>query len=522
MCAESSGTSNDNDTPKDPTDRYHQARYPEQLLFELGVENRVCLQLPKTAIGTNIDLSTALPSNLLRDAPPALPELSEPELARHYTRLSQMSYGVDTGIYPLGSCTMKYNPKLCEQISRWPQFTELHPYQPASTVQGALQVMYELQLMLAEIAGVEAVTLQPAAGAAGEFTGMLLTRAYHNDNSDSDSDSTRTEVILPDTAHGTNPASAVMAGYDVVEIPSNPDGCVNLDALEDALSEKTAAFMLTNPNTLGIFEHDVLEIAKLVHNVGALLYYDGANLNAILGKARPGDMGYDIVHFNLHKTFGTPHGGGGPGSGPIGVKEPLAKFLPVPIAGCKKEGEIKNYYLEYSIPKSIGRVKGFYGNFNVLLKAYVYIKLFGANGLKEIAEISVLNSNYIKDKLKKYYPLPHKDLRKHEFVLSGSKLKDEKSVRTLDLAKRLMDYGLHASTIYFPLLVDEALMIEPTESEPKEELDRFIDAMLAIATEDPEIVQAAPHNSAVSRIDEVYAAKNLILSYRMMKETEDK
>jgi glycine dehydrogenase subunit 2 len=377
--------------------------------------------------------------------------------------------------------------------------------------------MYELQQMLAEIAGVDSVTLQPSAGAAGEFTGLILTRAFHKFNNETE---TRTEVILPDTAHGTNPASAVMAGYDVVEIPSNPDGCVNLEALENALSEKTAAFMLTNPNTLGIFEHDALEIAKLVHNAGALLYYDGANLNAILGIARPGDMGYDIVHFNLHKTFGTPHGGGGPGSGPIGVKSELAKFLPVPLAGLKSENGKNKYFLDYDIPNTIGKVKGFYGNFNVLLKAYVYIKLFGADGLKEAAEIAVLNSNYLKDKLKKYYPLPHKDLRKHEFVLSGSKMKEDKKVRTLDIAKRLMDYGLHAPTIYFPLIVDEALMIEPTESESKEELDRFIEAMIKIVDEDPSLAQSAPQNAAVTRIDEVYAAKNLILSYRMMQKIQ--
>ncbi len=494
--------------------RHHQAQYFEPLIFELGVESRVCIGIPDIDLDVKIDIDDLIPLNLRRDEPPELPELSEPELARHYTRLSQMSYGVDTGIYPLGSCTMKYNPKLSESIARWPKFTDLHPYQDESTVQGSLQIMYELQQLLAEIAGVDTVTLQPAAGAAGEFTGLLLTRAYHEFKNET---AVRTEVILPDTAHGTNPASAVMAGYDVVEIPSNSDGCVNLEALESALSEKTAAFMLTNPNTLGIFEHDVLEIAKLVHQAGALLYYDGANLNAILGKARPGDMGYDIVHFNLHKTFGTPHGGGGPGSGPIGVKTELAKFLPVPLVGLKTEND--NYFLDYDIPNSIGKVKGFYGNFNVLLKAYVYIKLFGSDGLKEAAEIAVLNSNYLKDKLKKYYPLPHKDLRKHEFVLSGSKMKEDKNVRTLDIAKRLMDHGLHAPTIYFPLLVDEALMIEPTESEPKEELDRFIEAMIKIVDEDPELAHSAPHYAAVSRIDEVYAAKNLILSYRMMKET---
>jgi glycine dehydrogenase subunit 2 len=368
--------------------------------------------------------------------------------------------------------------------------------------------MYELQEMLAEIGGVDAVTLQPAAGAAGEFTGLLLTRAYHESKGEE-----RTEVILPDTAHGTNPASAVMAGYKVVEIPSE-NGCVDLKALEAALSEKTAAFMLTNPNTLGIFEHDVLEIAKLVHEVGAILYYDGANLNAIMGKARPGDMGYDIVHFNLHKTFSTPHGGGGPGGGPIGVKSELTKFLPVPLAAHDKE---KNkYYLDYDIPNTIGNVKGCYGNFNVMVKAYLFIRLMGGEGLCDIAELATLNSNYMKEKLKGVYKMPYKDLRKHEFVLSGSVLK-EKGLRTVDVAKRLMDYGLHAPTVYFPLIVDEALMVEPTENESKAELDRYIEVMLKIAEEDPEIIRSAPHNAPISRLDEVYAAKNMLLSWRMYK-----
>jgi len=368
--------------------------------------------------------------------------------------------------------------------------------------------MYELQEQLAEVGGVDAVTLQPAAGAHGEFTGLLLTRAYHEFNSEE-----RTEVILPDTAHGTNPASAIMAGYKVVEIPSE-NGCVDLKALEAALSEKTAAFMLTNPNTLGIFEHDVLEIAKLVHDAGAILYYDGANLNAIMGKARPGDMGYDIVHFNLHKTFSTPHGGGGPGGGPIGVKDKLKQFLPVPMTAFDKD---KNqYYLDYDIPNTIGKVKGFYGNFNVMVRAYLFMRLLGGNGLCDAAELATLNSNYMKEKLKGTYELPYKDLRKHEFVLSGVAFK-EKGLRTVDIAKRLMDYGLHAPTVYFPLIVDEALMVEPTENESKAELDRYIDVMLKIANEDPEVIRSAPHNAPIGRVDEVYAAKNMLLSWRMYK-----
>jgi glycine dehydrogenase subunit 2 len=495
----------------DESTGFHQAKYREPIIFEMGKSGSVGVNFPKlphevaSSTGKAEDL---IPESLRQTQAQELPELSAPELVRHFTRLSQMTYGVDTNTYPLGSCTMKYTPKICMELSGHPSVTDLHPYQPDETVQGAIRILYELQNMLAEIGGVDSVTLQPAAGAQGEFTGLLLTRAYHENKGEE-----RSEVILPDTAHGTNPASAVMAGYKVVEIPSD-DGCVDLKALEAALSEKTAAFMLTNPNTLGIFEHDVLKIAELVHDAGAILYYDGANLNAIMGKARPGDMGYDIVHFNLHKTFSTPHGGGGPGGGPIGVKSELAKFLPVPMAAYS-ENENK-YFLDYNIPGSIGKVKAFYGNFNVNVKAWLYIKLMGGEGLCDIAEVATLNSNYMKEKLKDTYKMPYKDLRKHEFVLSGKGLKD-KGLRTVDVAKRLMDYGLHAPTVYFPLIVDEALMIEPTENESKDELDRYINVMLKIAEEDPEVIRSAPHNTAISRVDEVYAAKNMLLSWRMYK-----
>jgi len=472
---------------------FRQARYDEPLIFEMGRKNT-----------SKPQINNIVPEKLSRKKLPDIPNLTEAEVVRHYTRLSQMNYGVDTGFYPLGSCTMKYTPKIVEEIAGFEE-VNMHPYQDESTVQGSLKIMYELQEMLKEIGGVDEVTLQPAAGAHGEFTGLLIAGAYHESRNEK-----RTEVILPDTAHGTNPASAHMAGYDVIEIPSE-NGMVNLKALKNALSEKTAAFMLTNPNTLGIFEENVLEIAEMVHDAGALLYYDGANLNAVMGKARPGDMGFDIVHFNLHKTFCTPHGGGGPGAGPVGVKNFLGKFLPVPVV----EYDGKKYYFNYDKPDSIGKVKGFYGNFAVLLKAYIYIKLLGGNGLRNVAEISVLNANYMKEKLKKHYPLLYKDLRKHEFVLSGSKLK-EKNARTMDAAKMLLDYGLHAPTIYFPHLVDEAIMIEPTETEPKYEMDKFIDAMIKIS-ESP-LKDYSPKNTSVGKVDEVGAAKNIFLSWKMFKE----
>ena len=422
-----------------------------------------------------------------------------------------MNYGIDSGIYPLGSCTMKYNPKICEQIASWDKFTNTHPYQDISTVQGNLQVLFELEKMLCEITGMDYFCLQPAAGAHGEFLGMLLTRAYHEHKKDYE----RTEVILPDTAHGTNPASVTMAGYNLIEIQSNQDGTVDLESLENALSEKTACFMLTNPNTLGIFESDILEIQKMVHKAGSLLYYDGANMNAIMGKARPGDMGFDIVHLNLHKTFSTPHGGGGPGSGPVGVNIKLEKFLPVPRI-CKSRGG--QYFLDYDALESIGKIKSYYGNFSVLLKAYIYIKMMGKNGLKEASEIAVLNSNYMKKKIldSKKYEMPYKQLRKHEFVLSCEKLKQEKNITAKDVAKRLMDHGLHPPTIYFPLIVKEALMIEPTETESKKDLDKYIETLIKIAGETPEIVRNAPNTTSVKRVDEVGATKNQILTWDMI------
>ncbi len=470
---------------------FRQARYPRHLLMEEHAEERDVKDNP-------------LPDNIARKEAPRIPDVPEYEVARHFTRLSQMNYGVDTGFYPLGSCTMKYNPKFTEMLGKESKATELHPYQPEEGIQGSLQIMYELQKMLAEIGGMAQVTLQPAAGAQGEMTGLMIVHQYHMNNGNE-----RNEVILPDTSHGTNPASAAMLGYKTVEIPSK-DGCVDLKALEQAVGEKTAAFMLTNPNTLGLFEEDVKEVADIVHEAGGLLYYDGANLNAIMGKTNPGAMNFDIMHFNLHKTFSTPHGGGGPGAGPVGVTEELRSYLPVPIV----EKNHDKYYFDHSLENSIGRVKGFYGNWLVLLKTYAYIKFKGKDGLTEAAERAVLNSNYLRKLLEEHLELPYKSLRKHEFVLSGKKLKD-KGLRTMDLAKRLLDHGYHAPTIYFPLIVDEALMIEPTETERKETLDGFAEAFINILNEDPEIVKNAPHNTTVRRVDETKAAKKPILSYSM-------
>jgi glycine dehydrogenase subunit 2 len=458
---------------------------------------------------------TALPVSLRRTNPVDIPDLDETQVMRHFFHLSQMNYGIESGIYPLGSCTMKYNPKICEEINRWEQFAMLHPYQDESTTQGTLQIMYELEQMLCEITGMDRFTLQPAAGAQGEFTGLLLARAYHESNKDFNRD----EVILPDTSHGTNPASAAMAGYKVIEIPSTKDGTVDLRMLEKALSEKTACFMLTNPNTLGIFESEIDHIARLVHKAGALLYYDGANMNAIMGKARPGDMGFDIVHLNLHKTFSTPHGGGGPGSGPVGVKQKLERFLPIPWI-MKNED---TYHFDYEHPDSIGKIKAAYGNVSVMLKAYIYILLMGGDGLKEASEIAVLNANYMKKKLvdSNLFELPYGDLRKHEFVLSGERLLTNKGIRALDIGKRLLDYGLHPPTVYFPHLVKEALMIEPTESEPKKTLDFYIDTLLKIAQEDPALVKNAPHNTVVRRIDEIGAVKNPILTWKTLEKPKE-
>ncbi|KYK22215.1 glycine dehydrogenase [Thermoplasmatales archaeon SM1-50] len=479
---------------------YHSAVWNEPLLNELEEE-------PKE----KYTFKPMLPDSLQRKTLVKIPTLDETVVMRHFFRLSQMNYGIESGIYPLGSCTMKYNPKICEDISRWDQFTLLHPYQDESTVQGTLQMLYELEYMLCEITGMDAFSLQPAAGAQGEFTGLLITRAYHESNKDFNRD----EIILPDTSHGTNPASAAMAGYKVIEIPSTKEGTVDLEMLKKTLSNKTACFMLTNPNTLGIFENEIIEIARLVHQAGALLYYDGANMNAIMGKARPGDMGFDIVHLNLHKTFSTPHGGGGPGAGPIGVKQFLKRFLPIPRIVKKTD----SYGFDYAFKDSIGKIKAMYGNNSVLLKAYVYILLMGENGLQETSEIAVLNANYMKKKLidTDLYTLPHQDLRKHEFVISAERLLTTKGIRALDIAKRLLDYGLHPPTIYFPLIVKEALMIEPTESESKKTIDIYIDALLRIAQEDPELVKNAPHNTVVLRLDEIGAVKNPVLTWKYLK-----
>jgi len=483
---------------------FHQAVWDEKLIIEKSGKRTV--KLPNE----NSVFRYKIPGELMR-SDLNITDNEEYEVIRHYVRLSQMNYGVDVNTYPLGSCTMKYNPKVSEEIVSMDQVKYIHPYQDERTVQGSLQIMYELQEYLKEIGGMDAVTLQPAAGADGEFTGLLIVRAYHENRKDFK----RTEIIVPDSAHGTNPASSTMAGFTTIEIKSNEYGMVDLEALEASLSEKTAAFMITNPNTLGIFEENIVKIAKLVHEKGALLYYDGANLNGIMGKTTPGKMGFDIVHFNLHKTFATPHGGGGPGAGPVGVKKYLEEFLPVPLIGF----DGKKYYFDYRVKNTIGKVTGFYGNFAVLARAWAYIKLQGGNGLKEVTEMAVLNTNYLRKKLQGIYDLPYKELRKHEVVFSGTNFK-QYGIKTLDIAKRMLDYGLHAPTIYFPLIVDEALMIEPTETESKENMDRFAEIMARIANEartSPDLLKNSPQNTAVRRIDEVEAARNPVLSWKMMK-----
>ena len=447
-----------------------------------------------------------IPAALLRQRPPRIPNLPEPELVRHYTRLSKMNYGVDDGLYPLGSCTMKYNPKLSEDLARLPRFAAAHPLADPSLVQGALAIMYEMERILAGIAGLSAVTLQPAAGAHGELTGMFLIRRYFEARGDAD----RKVILLPDSAHGTNPASATIAGFTVREIKSGPDGMVDPAVLEGALDETVAGIMLTVPNTLGIFEERILEVTELVHRAGGLCYFDGANLNSYIGRARPGDMGADVFHFNLHKTLSTPHGGGGPGAGPVAVAEPLVPYLPVPRIVRDEE----RYSLDWDHPDSIGAVHSFYGNFGVILKAYAYILQLGDAGLRAVSGDAVLNANYLQARLKRTYPLPYDRLCKHEFVLSGKGIGE--GISTLDIAKRLLDYGFHPPTIYFPLIVHEALMIEPTETEGKETLDRFAEAMEKIAREareNPELLHAAPTKTPVRRLDQTRAVRTPILTY---------
>jgi glycine dehydrogenase subunit 2 len=479
----------------------------QPLIFELSKPGRIGYSLPELDV-PETDLIELIPGEYIRSEEPELPEVSELDIMRHYTALSKRNHGVDSGFYPLGSCTMKYNPKINEAVARMDGFAHLHPLQDESSVQGALELMYDLQEHLKEITGMDEVTLQPAAGAHGEWTGLMLIRAYHEANGDFQ----RTKVIVPDSAHGTNPASATVAGFETITVKSNEEGLVDLDDLKRVVGDDTAALMLTNPNTLGLFEENILKMAEIVHKAGGKLYYDGANLNAVLSKARPGDMGFDVVHLNLHKTFTGPHGGGGPGSGPVGVKADLIPFLPKPVV-CKKGEE---YYLDYDRPQSIGRVKAYYGNFGINVRAYTYIRSMGPDGLKAVTENAVLNANYMMRRLAPYYDLPFDRHCKHEFVLSGRRQK-KLGVRTLDIAKRLLDFGFHPPTIYFPLNVEECIMIEPTETESKETLDEFIDAMIQIAKEaeeTPEIVQEAPHTTVVGRLDEALAARKPVLRYR--------
>ena len=478
---------------------FRQARWDEPPIWEL--EHEVEAAAPPEPV-------PGLPERFRRRNAVQWPELSELEVVRHYTRLSQMNFGIDTSAYPLGSCTMKYNPKVSELLARRRSATEVHPEQPVETVQGSLEVLWRLETALAKVTGLPEVSLQPAAGAHGEYAALLMVRAYFRDRGEL---AQRTEVLLPDTAHGTNPASAKMAGFTTREIPSR-DGCVDLSALRSAVSDRTAAFMLTNPNTAGLFESEIVEIAETVHGVGGMLYYDGANLNAILGVTNPGRMGFDVAHLNLHKTFATPHGGGGPGAGVLAAGERLAPYLPVPRvvrAGRK-------YRLDYDRPKSIGKIKSGFGNFGLDLRAYVFLLSHGEEGLKHIARRAVLNSNYLGKRLGKYLPRPFRPLVKHEFVLSGAPLK-AKGVRTVDLAKRLLDEGVHAPTVYFPALVEESLMFEFPETESRRELDRFAEAFERAVTDTPENLHAAPRSLSVGRVDEVLAARELKLSWKDLR-----
>lgn len=477
-----------------------------KLIFEISKEGRTGYTLPACDV-PECPVAELVAPEYISDKELMLPEVSEVDVVRHFTLLSNKNFGLDTGFYPLGSCTMKYNPRINEDVAAMPEFTKLHPYQPESTVQGALEAMYDLSEKFAEITGLEAVTLQPAAGAHGELTGLMIIKAYHKKRGDLK----RTKIIVPDSAHGTNPATASVAGFDVVEIQSDENGAVDLEKLKAVLGDDIAGLMLTNPSTLGIYEKNIVKIAELVHEAGGLLYYDGANTNAIMGKTRPGDMGFDVCHLNTHKTFSTPHGGGGPGSGPVGVRKDLVEFLPVPVVAKKDDA----FYLDYDRPYSIGKIKGFYGNFGVVMRAYAYVLTMGADGLKKASETAVLNANYMKECLKDYYNVAINEICMHEFVLAGLK-DDTNHVTTLDVAKRLIDYGYHPPTIYFPLIVHEALMIEPTETEKLETMDEFINAMISIAkeaSENPELVKSAPNNTVLKRLDEVKAARTPVLKW---------
>ena len=478
------------------------------LIFELSHRGRRALaQAPQQAADTS-----DIPAALLRETPPLLPEVSEMQVVRHYTRLSQKNFSIDTQFYPLGSCTMKYNPRACNTLAKLPGFLARHPLAPESMGQGFLACMYELQEMLKEVTGMPAVSLSPAAGAQGEFAGVAMIRAYH----DANGDTARNEILVPDAAHGTNPATATMCGYKVREIPTDRHGDVDLEALKSAVGPHTAGIMLTNPSTLGVFERRIEEIAAVIHKAGGLLYYDGANLNAILGKVRPGDMGFDVIHMNLHKTFSTPHGGGGPGAGPVGVSKRLEPFLPVPIVG--HDGDEYYWITEETRPQSIGRLSAFMGNAGVLLRAYVYARMLGREGMHRVADFATLNANYLMARLSEAgFDVAFPGRRAtHEFIVTLKRQKEELGVTAMDFAKRLLDYNMHAPTTYFPLLVPECLLIEPTETETREELDAFVDAMVSILKEaetDPELLHEAPHTQPVRRLDEVRAAKQLDLAW---------
>ena len=480
-----------------------------KLIFEKSVKGRRAVRFP----APDVPDAPKLPGNLKREKQAELPELAEIDVIRHFTALSRNNFGVDDNFYPLGSCTMKYNPKLGEIIARDKRFSNLHPILPQLPegnlfAQAALQIIYETGKLLSEITGMDEFTTQPLAGAHGELTGMMIVAAYHRKKGNK-----KTRVIIPDSAHGTNPASSAICGYEVITIPSDKNGVMEIKEFRKELNKKVAAVMLTCPNTLGLFNSDIGEICKMAHSMDALMYYDGANLNAILGKCRPGDIGFDILHLNLHKTFATPHGGGGPGAGPVGVKESLRKFLPISRVVKGSDGK---YFLNYNEPDSIGYLAPFYGNFGVILKAYIYILTLGKEGLIKVAENAVLNANYLLAKLKKYYYLPYNRVCMHEFVISAKRQK-EKGVRALDIAKRLLDFGFHPPTIYFPSIVEEAMMIEPTETESRETLDNFAEVMIRIAQEveeNSEVVKTAPHNLPISRLDEVKAARNLNLKWK--------
>lgn len=495
----------------------------EPLIFEKSSPGRRCFVPPACDVPEK-PITNLLPQKMLRKREIQLPEVSEIDVVRHFTRLSQKNFCVDTNFYPLGSCTMKYNPKINEDAARLEGFTKLHPYQPVEQCQGILELLYTLEQMLVTISGMKAFTLQPAAGAHGELTGMMIIRAYLDKQGEK-----RHKIIIPDSAHGTNPASAALCGYEVESIRSNPAGLIDVNKLKTAFDRNTAALMITNPNTLGLFEKDILEICKIAHDAGGLVYCDGANMNALLGITRPGDMGIDILHLNLHKTFSTPHGGGGPGAGPIGVTDKLKPFLPVPrietgrkstTEGVRQDSSVtgqgqKYYFLNYQHPDSIGRVKAFYGHIGIMIRTYTYLLSLGKEGVCKVGKFSILNANYLRHKLIKYYDIPYGKTCMHEFVISAKKQRQQ-GASALDIAKRLLDYGFHAPTIYFPLIVEEALMIEPTETESLETLDAFADAMVQIATDieqKPESVRNAPKTTPVGRPDEVKAAREPTLKW---------